>query len=236
MFESEQNTGLIQEKTFSFDDLSELKLTPEISEALDQLDSKFNEEPGVKELYLYLKDRFGVLVNRDELDLECFDGKPIDKEQYFDYPRRINDVLYQHGLVVYKIPHYNQMILSEIFLGDKRRVLLPERGKILQQALKGVVYDEKIERFCRSMMEVKVRDEKLMSILSMKEQEVFLDLLLGPVAISEYAAVPLLRKIRNEGFEGDFKINRIYEKENAERAGEYYLERIVLNRGINLSE
>ncbi len=59
MFESEQNTGLIQEKTFSFDDLSELKLTPEISEALDQLDSKFNEEPGVKELYLYLKDRFG---------------------------------------------------------------------------------------------------------------------------------------------------------------------------------
>ena len=235
----EQDPGLSQEITFSFGDLSEFKLTPEMLETLNRLESEFDKEPDVKKLFLYLKDRFGVLINRDEL--ECCDGKPLGKKQYLEYPKRINDVIDMIDVSepkprLYKIPHYNQMILSNKFL-DKQGVLLPERRKVLQQALEGIAYDEIIGTVSEKLMSVKVRGEKLISVLSRSEQKIFLNLLLGSVVTTYNIIQSLQNKIQNVGYEKDFRINRIYNQRGGVKGmGEYYLERIVLNRGIDLSE
>lgn len=231
----EQEPNLSQENYYSFRSYSELEATPEVEKLLNSLEAEFEKGSDIHEFYSCLTSRFGQLINRSEIKLKSCNGNPLDKEQWGKYPQRVNDGIYKGGLNVYKILHYNQLILSKTFKA-KEWVLLPDRRELLSNALDGMKYDKEIEDMCRDMMSVRVRGEQFASILSPSEQEMFLEMLSGSILTSKYRIGSLIKKIQNYRYSKNFKILKLPNNLRNDELEVYYFKKIVSNRGIDLGE
>jgi hypothetical protein len=236
MTESEQPIDLSPELAHNIKDFPKFELSSEERLYLEGVHTKFEEGLDIREFYSFLVDKFGVLVNKEEIDKVCTGENPSDVDPWGKYPNIINNEIYRKKFLIYKIPHHNQIILAKKF-DDGEVLLLPDRREKLTEALIGLDEDVDFEGKCKHMMSVKVRGEKLMSVLSPDEMKFFTKMLSGPTIKESYAVTSLRRKIYIKKLDHFFQIIKLPNNNiEDESLGEYCFKIIGLKRGLDLGK